>query len=109
MNKHTKHTKHTKHSHPDDPPVWFSTGCSTGIGHFAAIEEGNPAEVRKRRRGCIVNLSSLAGVRGMPALGEYNATKFAFEGALAKVDELRRDFVAGEVVARGADFPMVMP
>ncbi|MDP3701137.1 MAG: oxidoreductase [Hylemonella sp.] len=196
---------------------------NAGIGYFAAIEEGDAAEVRKmfdvnvfgltsmvqavlpgmrrRQRGCIVNLSSLAGVRGMPALGQYNATKFAveglsealrreveplgiqvmvvepsgfrtdwagrsakesthpiedysatagavrlavrassgkqpgdpvrgvkaiieavasgkpphhlllgkdaFEGAMAKVDELRRDFSAGETVARGADFPMV--
>jgi len=197
---------------------------NAGIGYFAAIEEGDAAEVRKmfevnvfgltamiqavlpgmrqRRRGCIVNLSSLAGVRGMAALGQYNATKFAveglsealrreveplgiqvmvvnpsafrtdwagrsahesehpiedylasagkvrlamrassgnqpgdpvravnaivhavasgqlphhlllgndaFEGAMSKVDELRRDFMAGEAVARGADFPKEM-
>ena len=194
---------------------------NAGIGYFAAVEEGDAAEVRKmfdvnvfgltsmvqavlpsmrkRRRGCIVNLSSLAGVRGTPALGQYNATKFAveglsealrleveplgiqvmvvepsgfrtdwagrsanesahpiddyratagavrtairassgkqpgdpvravkaiiaavasgnpphhlllgnnaFEGAMAKVDQLRKDFTAGESVARGADFP----
>lgn len=75
---------------------------NAGIGYFAAIEEGEEVEVRKmfevnvfgltrmiqavlpgmrkRHRGCIVNLSSLAGVRGMPALGQYNATKFAVEG-----------------------------
>ena len=75
---------------------------NAGIGYFAAIEEGDAAEVRKmfdvnvfgltamvqavlpgmrkQRRGCIVNLSSLAGIRGMPALGQYNATKFAVEG-----------------------------
>jgi NAD(P)-dependent dehydrogenase (short-subunit alcohol dehydrogenase family) len=75
---------------------------NAGIGYFAAIEEGDAAEVRKmfdvnvfgltsmvqavlpgmrqRRRGCIVNLSSMAGLRGMPALGQYNATKFAVEG-----------------------------
>ena len=196
---------------------------NAGIGYFAAIEEGDAAEVRKmfevnvfgltamiqavlpgmrqRRRGCIVNLSSLAGVRGMPALGQYNATKFAveglsealrreveplglqvmvvnpsgfrtdwagrsaqesehpiedylatagqvrlavrassgkqpgdpvravqaiveavslgrpphhlllgndaFDGAMAKLDELRQEFTAGEAVARGADFPKV--
>jgi NAD(P)-dependent dehydrogenase (short-subunit alcohol dehydrogenase family) len=194
---------------------------NAGIGYFAAIEEGEAAEVRKmfdvnvfgltamiqavlpgmrqRRSGCIVNLASLAGLRGMPALGQYNATKFAveglsealrqevvplgvrvmvvepsgfrtdwagrsaneslhqiddymatagnvrralravsgkqagdpvraaqaiilavasgrpphhlllgndaFEGAMAQVDELRRDFTAGEAVARAADFP----
>lgn len=198
---------------------------NAGIGYFAAIEEGDAAEVRKmfdvnvfgltamvqavlpgmrrRRRGCIVNLSSLAGLRGMPALGQYNATKFAveglsdalrreiaplgiqvmvvnpsgfrtdwagrsanesehpiedyratagkvrmavrassgkqpgdpvravqaiveavasgkpphhlllgndaFEGAMAKLDELRQEFTAGEAVARGADFPEARP
>ncbi len=75
---------------------------NAGIGYFAAIEEGEEAEVRKmfdvnvfgmtrmiqavlpdmrkRRIGCIVNISSLAGIRGMPALGQYCATKFAVEG-----------------------------
>ncbi len=75
---------------------------NAGIGYFAAIEEGVDAEVRKmfevnvfgltrmtqavlpgmrkRRRGNIVNLSSLGGIRGMPSLGQYCATKFAVEG-----------------------------
>jgi len=29
----------------------------------------------------------------------------AFEGAMARLDHLRQDFAAGEVVARAADFP----
>jgi hypothetical protein len=29
----------------------------------------------------------------------------AFDGAMAKLEELRRDFTAGEAVARAADFP----
>ena len=29
----------------------------------------------------------------------------AFEGAMAKLDELRQEFTAGETVARGAVFP----
>ena len=194
---------------------------NAGIGYFAAIEEGEDAEVRKmfevnvfglsrviqavlpgmrkRRTGCIVNFSSIGGIRAFPAIGYYNATKFAveglsealwkeieplglrvmlvepsgfrtdwagrsanesahqiddymatagatraavrassgkqpgdpvraaqaiikavtsdkpphhlllgndaFEGAMAKLDELRKDFMAGEAVARGADFP----
>jgi hypothetical protein len=29
----------------------------------------------------------------------------AYEGAMKKVDELRKEFAAGEAVARAADFP----
>jgi NAD(P)-dependent dehydrogenase (short-subunit alcohol dehydrogenase family) len=75
---------------------------NAGIGYFAAIEEGEDAEVRKmfevnvfgmtrmiqaalpgmrrRRTGCIVNFSSIGGIRAFPAIGFYNATKFAVEG-----------------------------
>jgi len=75
---------------------------NAGIGYFAAIEEGEEAAVRdmfevnvfglsrmiqavlpamrQQGRGCIVNIASLAGLRGMPALGQYCATKFAVEG-----------------------------
>jgi NAD(P)-dependent dehydrogenase (short-subunit alcohol dehydrogenase family) len=75
---------------------------NAGIGYFSAIEEGEDAQIRKmfevnvfgltrminavlpdmrrRKKGFIVNLSSLAGLRGFPALGYYNATKFAVEG-----------------------------
>jgi len=75
---------------------------NAGIGYFAAIEEGEEAEVRKmfevnvfglsrmiqaalpgmrkRRSGCIVNFSSIGGIRAFPAIGYYNATKFAVEG-----------------------------
>ncbi|MEO6973293.1 MAG: oxidoreductase [Rhodoferax sp.] len=78
---------------------------NAGIGYFAAVEESEEAEVRKmfevnvfgtghmiravlpgmrkQHSGCIVNLSSLAGLRGFPALGYYNATKFAVEGLSA--------------------------
>ena len=75
---------------------------NAGIGYFAAIEEGEDKEVRRmfeinvfgmsrmiqgvlpgmraRRKGFIINVSSLAGLRSAPALGFYNATKFAVEG-----------------------------
>ncbi len=75
---------------------------NAGIGYFAAVEESDETEVRKmfdvnffglcrmihvvlpgmrkRRHGFIVNLSSIGGLRSFPALGYYNATKFAVEG-----------------------------
>ena len=75
---------------------------NAGIGYFAAVEEGTEAEIhnifninvygvsrmikavlpnmRKLKKGFIVNLSSIAGLYSIPALGYYNATKFAVEG-----------------------------
>jgi NAD(P)-dependent dehydrogenase (short-subunit alcohol dehydrogenase family) len=75
---------------------------NAGIGYLAAIEESEEKEVRRmfeinvfglsrmiqavlpdmrrRRKGHIVNLSSIGGLCGFPALGFYNATKFAVEG-----------------------------
>jgi NAD(P)-dependent dehydrogenase (short-subunit alcohol dehydrogenase family) len=75
---------------------------NAGIGYFAAVEESEEAEVRKmfevnvfgmgrmikaalpgmrqHPRGSIVNVSSIGGLVGFPALGYYNATKFAVEG-----------------------------
>jgi NAD(P)-dependent dehydrogenase (short-subunit alcohol dehydrogenase family) len=78
---------------------------NAGIGYFAAVEEGEDAEIRrmfdinvfgmgaviqaalpgmrKRRHGFIVNISSIGGLRSFPAIGWYNATKFAVEGLSA--------------------------
>jgi NAD(P)-dependent dehydrogenase (short-subunit alcohol dehydrogenase family) len=36
--------------------------------------------MRGRRSGCIVNMSSVGGVRAFPGVGYYNAAKFAVEG-----------------------------
>ena len=82
---------------------------NAGVGYFGAIEESEESEVRAmfeinffglasmtravlpgmraRRHGHIVNISSIGGLTAFPAVGFYNATKFAVEGyseALAK-------------------------
>ncbi|MEN6407201.1 MAG: oxidoreductase [Thermoguttaceae bacterium] len=75
---------------------------NAGIGYFAAVEESEEDQVRrmfdinvfgmgrmihavlpgmrKRRHGFIVNISSIGGLCSFPALGYYNATKYAVEG-----------------------------
>ena len=82
---------------------------NAGIGYFGAIEESEEEEVRHmfevnffglaaltrevlpvmrgKRSGRIINISSIGGFVGFPAVGFYNATKFAVAGyseALAK-------------------------
>lgn len=82
---------------------------NAGIGYFGAIEESEESEVRrmfeinfwglahvtqavlpimrKQRSGHILNISSIGGLVAFPALGYYNATKFAvsaYSEALAK-------------------------
>lgn len=82
---------------------------NAGIGYFGAIEESEEEEVRrmfeinffglanvtkevlpimrKQRSGHIVNIASIGGLVAFPAVGFYNATKFAVVGyseALAK-------------------------
>jgi NADP-dependent 3-hydroxy acid dehydrogenase YdfG len=75
---------------------------NAGIGYFGAVEESEEKEVRrmfeinvfglsrmihavlpgmrKRRKGFLVNFSSIGGLRSFPSVGYYNATKFAVEG-----------------------------
>jgi NAD(P)-dependent dehydrogenase (short-subunit alcohol dehydrogenase family) len=78
---------------------------NAGIGYLAAVEESEEEEVRRmfdinvfglarmihlvlpgmrgRRQGFIVNISSIAGLQGVAAIGYYCATKFAVEGLSA--------------------------
>ncbi len=75
---------------------------NAGYGYLAAVEEGEEREVRamfetnvfgliaatqavlpgmrQRRRGHIVNISSVGGLVSFPATGFYHATKYAVEG-----------------------------
>jgi NAD(P)-dependent dehydrogenase (short-subunit alcohol dehydrogenase family) len=75
---------------------------NAGFGYVGALEESDEDEVRtmmetnffglarmihlvlpgmrRRRRGNIVNISSIGGLVGFPGVGYYNATKFAVEG-----------------------------
>lgn len=75
---------------------------NAGIGYFGAVEESEDEEVRKmfeinfwgltkmiqetlpvmrkQRSGHILNIASIGGLVGFPAVGFYNATKFAVDG-----------------------------
>lgn len=74
---------------------------NAGFGYFASVEESEDIEIqrlfavnvfgladmtnailpgmREQRSGTVVNISSIGGLRAYPALGWYNATKFAVE------------------------------
>jgi len=75
---------------------------NAGIGYFGAVEESEEAAVRNmfeinffglakmtqevlpimraQRSGHVVNIASIGGLVGFPAVGFYNATKFAVDG-----------------------------
>ncbi|PTQ95765.1 NADP-dependent 3-hydroxy acid dehydrogenase YdfG [Mucilaginibacter yixingensis] len=75
---------------------------NAGIGYFGAVEESEEDEVRRmfeinfwglanmttavlpvmraQRSGHVVNIASIGGLVGFPAVGYYNATKFAVDG-----------------------------
>ncbi len=75
---------------------------NAGYGYIAAIEEGEDQDIRhlfetnvfgllsvtrqvlagmrRRRRGHIINISSIGGMLALPGSGYYHATKFAVEG-----------------------------
>ena len=96
---------------------------NAGIGYFGAVEESDEAEVRRmfeinvwglaavtraalpamraRRSGHVVNISSIGGLRAFPAVGYYNATKFAVEG--------RSESLALEVAPLGIKVTLVEP
>ena len=81
---------------------------NAGIGYFAAVEESDEDEVRTmmeinvfglaavtnvvlpemraRRSGTILNVSSVGGIRSFPAVSWYNASKFAVEGLSEALD-----------------------
>ncbi|WP_172383091.1 oxidoreductase [Streptomyces sp. MNP-20] len=96
---------------------------NAGYGYLAAVEEGEDDEVRAlfdtnvfgladttravlpgmraRRRGHIVNISSLGGLLGFGATGYYHATKFAVEGL--------SESLAAEVAPLGIKVTIVEP
>src|SRR5690242_7589783 len=96
---------------------------NAGYGYLAAIEEGEDDEIRKlfdanvfgladvtravlpgmraRRRGHVVNVSSLGGLAAFGATGYYHATKFAVEGL--------SESLAAEVAPLGIKVTIVEP
>jgi NAD(P)-dependent dehydrogenase (short-subunit alcohol dehydrogenase family) len=70
------------------------------FGAVAMIKAVLPA-MRKRRRGHIINITSMAGYIGLPGIAYYTASKFAFEGI--------SDVLAKEVAPFGVKVTAVAP
>jgi NAD(P)-dependent dehydrogenase (short-subunit alcohol dehydrogenase family) len=108
-----------------DPPVWLSTGCSTGLGlelAKQAIDRGyrtvmtarEPAQLQGYGATDNVPVRKLDVTQPDQVAATIQAAEARFGGigyfaaidaALAKLDELRTQFMAGEAAARAADFP----
>lgn len=96
---------------------------NAGIGYFGAIEESEEDEVRRmfeinfwglahvtqavlpgmraQRSGHILNVASIGGLVGFPAVGYYNATKFAVDGF--------SDSLSKEVATLGIKVTVICP
>jgi NAD(P)-dependent dehydrogenase (short-subunit alcohol dehydrogenase family) len=96
---------------------------NAGVGQIGAIEELDEEEIaramntnfygtlnvvravlphmRRQRRGRLFALTSMGGFRGRPAVGIYNASKFAVEGL--------HEALAGELAPLGIDVTMIAP
>ena len=59
-------------------------------GPFRLIQASLPA-FRKQKTGSIVNITSIAGLDGLPACGMYAASKFAVEGKMVRADLFRME------------------
>ena len=99
---------------------------NAGYGYVAAIEEGENADVRamfetnvfgtwnmiravlpgmrSRKRGHIVNMSSLGGIVTFPAVGFYHMTKFAVEGMSESLAQETAPFGIGVTVVEPGAF-----
>lgn len=64
-----------------EEPETIRAAIGAGLERFGRIDAVvNNAGFRANKGGCIVNVSSGAGVFGLPMISLYNASKFALEG-----------------------------
>lgn len=76
-------------------------------------------QMRNRKSGCIINISSIGGVMGIPFQGAYSASKFALEGmtealrievkpfgirvVLIEPGDFKTDFTKNRIITKGVD------
>lgn len=86
-----------------DDALWYSTVDINLNGMYLVTKHVGRAMRERGEGGAIINLSSTAGRRGLPAYGAYCATKFGVIGLTQQLaTELARDNIRVNCVAPGS-------
>ena len=87
--------------HADDYPIFCET-LATNVNGLAASFQPFISPMRERRRGTLVGIASVAGIRGIPGASAYSASKAAAISYLESLRlELRGNGVAVVTIAPG--------
>lgn len=97
----------------------FKSQFETNLFGVLRVCQAVLPQMRNRKSGCIINISSIGGVMGIPFQGAYSASKFALEGmtealrievkpfgiraVLIEPGDFKTDFTQNRIIAKGFD------
>ncbi len=97
----------------------FKSQLETNLFGVLRVCQAILPQMRNRKSGCIINISSIGGVMGIPFQGAYSASKFALEGmtealrievkpfgirvVLIEPGDFKTDFTKNRIITKGFD------